>query len=153
MRTLGILVVVFTLAAAAVSLSACGGDDSGASEDTTQTGTGGGGNEQLCSAVGDLEGSVNAVKGLDENSSVDEIKSAVTGVVDAGKEVASAAEAGPQADLSGLQSSVQDLEDAVKSIPSSGSVQKGLQGVEAAADSVAKEAKSVSDSVGCDGGS
>ena len=149
MTALKIVIAAFSLAVFAVSLSACGGDDDESSGGATQTSAQGGGNEQLCSAVSDLESSVTSVKGLDENSSVADVKSALTGVANAGKELASAVGAGPQADVSKLQDSVQDLENALKAVPSSGSVREGLQQVEADADTVAQEAQSVSESVGC----
>lgn len=150
MRTLRVLIAAVALAGAAIAASACGGDESEANQGTTQPSAQGGSNEQLCSAVSDLESSVDTVQGLDRNSSAADVKRALTGVVDAGKEVTSAVEAGPQADLSGLQSSVQDLEDALKAVPSSETLEAGIQQVQTAASSVAQEATSVSDSVGCD---
>ena len=150
MTALKIVIAALSLAVFAVSASACGGDDDGSSGGTTQTSTQAGGNDQLCTAASDLESSVTAVKGLDDNSSAADVESALTGVADAGKELTSAVGAGVQTDVSGLQDSVQDLETALKAVPSSASKQEALQQVESDADTVAQEAQSVSESVGCD---
>ncbi len=102
-------------------------------------------------AVSDVESSVTAVKGLDENSSAADAQRALMGVDDAGQELAGAVGAGAQAgDVSGLQDSLQGLEDALAAVPSSGSLQEALEQVEADADTIGAEAQSVSESAGCD---
>jgi hypothetical protein len=154
MRALTILIAALSLAVAGVALSGCG-DDDGSGGGTTRTSaangtsTAPGGGEQVCAAVDDLQASVTAVLQLDANSSIADVESALTGVLDAGKELASAVKAGAQADVGGLQDSVQDLGDALKAVPSSDSVQAGLQQVETAADAVAEDAQSVSRGAGC----
>jgi hypothetical protein len=139
MRRLGLAVALSIL------LFGCGNGDDGGSD----TSTAGGGEDQVCSAVDDVESAVTTIQNLDSNSSVEDIQSALSGLAQAGQELANAIETAPGPDLSDLKSSVQDLDNALKAVPSSDSVQAGLEKVDNAADSVAKEAKDAANDVGC----
>jgi hypothetical protein len=141
MRRLGLAVALSIL------LFGCGNGDDGGSD--TSTGGAGGGEDQVCSAVDDVESAVTTIQNLDSNSSVEDIQSALSGLAQAGQELANAIETAPGPDLSDLKSSVQDLDNALKAVPSSDSVQAGLEKVDSAADSVAKEAKDAANDVGC----
>ncbi len=141
MRTLG-LAVAFS-----ILLIGCGGGDDG--DDDSSSSSSGGGNDQVCMAVDDVKSAVTTVQNLDSNSTIADVESAISGVGEAGDELANAVEAAPSPDLSNLKSSVQSLDDALKAVPSSDTIEAGLQKVESAADSVAEEAKTTANSVGC----
>lgn len=141
MKILGLIVAL------SIALVACGSDNSGS--DTSSSGGSGSGNSQVCSAVDDVQSSVTKVQDLNSSSTVSDVTNALSGVEQAGRDLANAIQAAPSPDLSGLQSSVQSLSNALKAVPSSSSVQAGLQAVEKAADSVASEAQTTADSVGC----
>jgi hypothetical protein len=140
MRILGLMVALSLL------LFACGDDNGGGD---TSSGSTDGGKDQVCSAVDDVESAVTTVQNLDSSSSLTDVTNALNGVVQAGKELGNAISDAPSPDLSGLESSVQDLENALKAVPSSSSIQTGLQSVDKAADSVANEAKKAADNAGC----
>ena len=140
MRILGLVMALSIL------LVACGDDDGGSD---TSSSTTDGGSDQVCSAVSDVQSSVDTVQNLDSGSSLTDVSNALSGVAQAGSELSNAIESAPSPDLDGLKSSVQDLESALKAVPSASSVQDGLQDVETAADSVSKEAKTAADNAGC----
>jgi hypothetical protein len=143
MRKLGLVVALSIL------LIGCGGgddDDGGATSSGSSTS---GGNDEVCMAVDDVESAVTKVQNLDSNSSIADVESAISGVGQAADELANAVETAPSPDLSNLKSSVQNLDDALKAVPSSETLGAGLQKVESAADSVAEEAKTTANNVGC----
>jgi hypothetical protein len=140
MRMLGLAVALSIL------LIGCGDDDGGGD---TSSGSAGGGNDEVCMAVEDVESAVTKVQNLNSNSSIADVESAISGVGQAGDELAKAVERAPSPDLSNLKSSVQSLDDALKAVPSSETLGAGLQKVESAADSVAEEAKTTANNVGC----
>jgi hypothetical protein len=141
MRTLGLAVALSIL------LLGCGGDDDGGGD--TSSRNSGGEDDQVCMAVDDVESAVTKVQNLDSNSSVADIQSAISGVGQAGDELANAIATAPSPDLSALKNSVQSLDDALKAVPSSETLEAGLQKVESAADSVAEEAKNAASNIGC----
>ena len=96
MRILAAIAALVTVAA--LSLPACGGDDE-SSGATTQAA----GNEQLCSAIDDLQSSVASLKDLDPSTaSLSDVTSSVQAVVTDGKAVASAAGSTAEGDVSKL---------------------------------------------------
>jgi hypothetical protein len=137
--------IIGLLAALSITLFACG-DDGG----NDASNGAGGGSDQVCAAITDVQDAVTRVQELDSNSSIADVEDALSDVAQAGEQLASAiGDATPDADLSGLERSVQELDDALKAIPSSESIEAGLDDVEKAADSVAEEAKEAVDDIGC----
>jgi hypothetical protein len=143
MRILGLI------AALSILLFACGddgGNDSSGGDTGSPTVSG---EEQVCAALDNVQGAVTDVKDLDESSTIADVESTLSGVGQALGELDDAVAAASGPDLSGLESSVQDLVDALEAVPSNESVEAGLNDVETAADAVAAEARAAIDDAGC----
>ena len=124
-----------------ISLSGRGGDGTGRAKGTTETGTAIRRMERWSPPLG-RRGPRKVgddCAGLDESSSAADVNSALTGVVDAGKELASAA-SGSRRRQKGAELKFRTSRTKLKGAPSSDSLQAGSQQVEAAASSVADEA-------------
>ena len=144
MRILGLI------AALSILLLACGDDDGGNDSSGGDTGSSTvSGEEQVCAALDNVQGAVTDVKDLDESSTIADVESTLSGVGQALGELDDAVAAASGPDLSGLESAVQDLVDALEAVPSSESVEAGLNDVETAADAVAAEARAAIDDAGC----
>jgi hypothetical protein len=144
MRILGLI------AALSILLLACGDDDGGNDSSGGDTGASTvSGEEQVCAALDNVQSAVTDVKDLDESSTIADVESTLSGVGQALGELDDAVAAASGPDLSGLESSVQDLVDALEAVPSNESVEAGLNDVETAADAVAAEARAAIDDAGC----
>jgi hypothetical protein len=144
MRILGLI------AALSILLFACGDDDGGNDSSGGDTGASTvSGEEQVCAALDNVQSAVTDVKDLDESSTIADVESTLSGVGQALGELDDAVAAASGPDLSGLESAVQDLVDALEAVPSSESVEAGLNHVETAADAVAAETRAAIDDAGC----
>jgi hypothetical protein len=144
MRILGLI------AALSILLFACGDDDGGNDSSGGDTGSSTvSGEEQVCAALDNVQSAVTDVKDLDESSTIADVESTLSGVGQALGELDDAVAAASGPDLSGLESAVQDLVDALEAVPSNESFEAGLNDVETAADAVAAEARAAIDDAGC----
>ena len=115
---LGVLIAVFGIVAIACS------DDSDDSDSTVAS------EAQLCNDIADLGQALAAFAALGPDSTVDDLKTARDGVVDAGEKVDESAEKVGEARVSDVDSAVSDLQQSVEDVSDDATITEAVGSVQ-----------------------
>ena len=145
------LLALAAMAALALSLAACGGGGGSTTTTTTTTTVSpASAKETFCADLKNFSAALTGLQGLDpDTASKEDVTSAASDIKDAGQQVESSAKALGEADTSAVQSALDDLEQAVKDLPSGNTLQEDLTALQPALQATAQSFTQIFNGQGC----
>jgi len=138
-------------AVSALSLAACGGGNTTTTVTTTTTASPtASAKDTFCADLKNFSASLTELQGLDPKTATRaDVASAANDLKNSAKQVVSSAKALGHADVSAVQSSLNSLQKAVKSLPKGNTIQEDLTQLQSALQATAQSFKTIFDGQGC----